>query len=86
MLDESSAGVTVRLKPDRRQVSLGGYRRHTDRRLPAAMWMRIADAMNRLQEAAATAKVQCARAAVLRERGRELSAHVAKTIAVPPAP
>jgi hypothetical protein len=81
MYDEPNIGVTLRLKPDRRQITLGGYQRHTDR-LPAAMWMRIADAMNGLQEAAATANVQRARAAVLRERAREMSARLARTIAV----
>jgi hypothetical protein len=79
---EPNTGVALRLKPDRRQITRVGIRRHTDR-IPAALWMRIADALNRLQAAAATAKVQRARAAVLRERARELSAHLATTIAVP---
>ena len=66
-------GATLRLKPDRRQITLGGYRRHTDR-IPAATWMRIADAMNRLQDAAATAEVQRASGRTLYNlgAGREL--------------
>jgi hypothetical protein len=84
MQDEPNIRVTLRLKRDRRQVTRGGYRRHTDQ-IPAAMWIRIADVLNRLQEAVATATIQRSRAVLLRERARELSAHLATTIAVPSA-
>jgi hypothetical protein len=84
MQDEPNIRVTLRLKPDRRQITRGGYGRHTDQ-IPAAMWIRIADALNRLQEAVATATIQRSRAVLLRERARELSAHLATTIAKPSA-
>jgi hypothetical protein len=72
MSDEPNVALTLRLKPDRRQIARLGMRRHTDR-IPAALWIRIADALNRLQEATENAKAQRSRAAALRTRARELS-------------
>jgi len=80
MPEESNTGVTLARKPDRRQTTRGGFGRHTDR-ITAAMWMRVADALARLREAAALADAQRSRSVLLRERAREQSARLATTIA-----
>jgi hypothetical protein len=79
-----SAGASESVEPQTHRPSIvasiedGRYTGDTIMHEPnAAMWIRIADALNRLQEAAATARVRRSRAASLRERARELSAQLA---------
>src|SRR4051812_13523035 len=90
MSEASNTSVTLRLKPDRRQITRSGSRRHTDGleslggfQPHAALWMRIAATLTRLREATAIANAQRARSVLLRERARKLSVHLASTIALP---